>query len=159
MMPNCLYCGKPFPNPAHGVQKYCSADCKRLARNKRIRERRIPVWPHEIRRCRQCGQDFLAKRPDFVFCSIECHVKWHNTHRIRKNRAIRCPICNKEFVPINKGPVLYCSDECREKARRGYYDRYFIRLHPCANPECTHKTRQKYCWWCRDKMRRKNDRD
>lgn len=153
MFKKCLYCGSPLPKPPHGVQRYCSEECRRMADLKRRRAKRLPVWPYEIRKCRQCGHDFLAKRISTVFCSRKCHDRYW-TEQKRDRRSVHCLICGKEFLPANKGPALYCSDGCRAKAKQQYYDNFHIRLHPCATLGCTHKTRRKYCWWCRDKMGR-----
>lgn len=148
-MADCLYCGKPLPTPTRGVQKYCSSECKRLARNKRVRDMRVSVCPPKVRECRECGKDFLAKRINQIFCSQKCKDKYHGG-RI-KDRTTICLICGKEFIATHKGPALYCGDECRNVAKRQYYDNYHIRLHPCATPDCPHKTRNRYCWWCKEK--------
>lgn len=150
----CLYCGNALPKPSHGVQKYCGPDCKRLAKNQRVREKRKRNYV--IKRCLACGKEFEAKRASYVFCSIKCKHAYHTLQNSRGYTTFTCAICGKEFFSGGKGPRLYCGDECRKKARAIYYDSYYRRLQKCHTPGCSHKTRNYYCSIC-NRIKRTKD--
>ena len=69
------------------------------------------------------------------------------TGRIRRGNSMsiikNCAICQKPFEITTKHgrPLLFCSDQCKEKAREKYYERLKFqtqaaRRHPHTCPEC-----------------------
>lgn len=67
-MTNCKYCGGDFiPVPRSG-QKFCTVQCRDLARSKRKSGK-----TKEKRSCRECGVTIgLSERVDKVYCSQKC---------------------------------------------------------------------------------------
>ena len=78
---HCAICGAKLRfNPRTGVtpRKYCSAECKRLANNRRVSAR---YYKSKAERptatCPYCGATFTAERGK-IYCSKLCQLKaWH----------------------------------------------------------------------------------
>ena len=75
--------------------------------------------------CAYCGKTFKAKNRIQKYCCKKCKTAQY-CKSCRENRAhylepiqLRiCEICGKEFMPTDRRPQKYCSDECRAVAIR-----------------------------------------
>lgn len=83
----------------------------------------------KVRKCKNCGQEFISVRTTNVFCSVACREEY-NARLKREEKETNpkvCIICGAEFIPLNSN-VKCCSKECREERRKrvnlqGYYNR------------------------------------
>lgn len=145
----CAICHHPIPDTLRKGSKYCSDGCRKKARAMKARQQRAEQ--RSVLICPACGKAFKQKILTQKFCSAHCKQVYHDTKEKRGYTAFTCAICGKEFYSGVSGPHMYCSDECRLVAKRRYYENLFVRLHKCATPGCEHRTRNKYCWYCREK--------
>lgn len=95
----CKQCGRNFR--ARGRQKYCP-QCK------------PPGRMREPRACKYCGEAFVPKKENQIFCSKECRAK---SHHMQEQVQKICPICGGLFEAKSRMHV-YCSQKCYSK---GYY--------------------------------------
>ena len=76
----------------------------------------------EKRSCPICGEEFLTKRPDKIYCSSICAKKGHylkQKERREKTEGI-CPTCGEKFQRDGNGK--FCSERC-EKLFKGKTER------------------------------------
>ena len=67
--------------------------------------------------CEQCGEAFVSKRSDRMFCKDACRVK-ASRQRTKQPLAVRnCDQCGVEYQPKRKTSV-FCSAKCRVKYNR-----------------------------------------
>lgn len=80
--------------------------------------------------CEMCGKKLVPdiRKKTRRFCSDRCRMKWWNAHpellKHRKEYAIVCAGCGKEFVSPGRKNRKYCSRECfftsmRKETRNG----------------------------------------
>jgi len=81
----CPICGKAFTSAR--MKTYCSADCKRKAKDRRRKVRTLYV--HAC--CRECGREFRSMRKDQRFCSKSCSLRWQHTLGIAPKKGGRKP--------------------------------------------------------------------
>lgn len=144
----CQKCGKNFSvmpsQKAQGWGKYCSTECRRLARLSR--STKIAV------NCQHCGKEFetttaRTKRGWGKYCSSECqHLG------ARKRETATCLHCGQSFnvtpSELRQGNVKYCSRKCRYD-----YEAKHKEFSPCLNcgtminikPHMKTKGMGKYC--------------
>ena len=84
--------------------------------------------------CPICKKKFKTTRHNKIYCSAECTlIANNNAHKkamkkytdkkiserkeINQNTVKVCPICNKEFTPLDSHQK-YCSDECKKEGGR-----------------------------------------
>lgn len=73
----CLICGKTFTTK-YPDQKFCSADCRRINRNARVREYlktsylKRKAEKTETRNCLVCGKEFTTSNSNKKYCSDKC---------------------------------------------------------------------------------------
>jgi hypothetical protein len=85
---HCENCGREirhwdFSQP---MPSACCSDCRRMAANKRSRERRRVM--HEPVTCEKCGEMFEPTRSDSRFCSSRCRQKAYRTRVREKPRSL-----------------------------------------------------------------------
>lgn len=80
-----------------------------------------------ICKCKYCGREFEATRPDASTCpSRECrNARWrsYGYHKRIKPPPVyllECRVCSKKFKSTTK-MTLYCSEHCRKVAKGHYY--------------------------------------
>lgn len=74
-------------NPANNNKRFCSPECWRLGRNKRIQEWRRSKKVLLIKNCIGCKIEFKTYSIKKVFCTIYCMQKyWDKVHADRKTR-------------------------------------------------------------------------
>ena len=69
---SCWHCGGEFYN-LYCSARYCSYRCKNDAQIARKRERRIAA--REPRPCNSCGETFIPRRKDALYCSNACRQR------------------------------------------------------------------------------------
>ena len=102
----CRFCGNEFEskNKRRGKFNYCSFECstKHKKEIKSLENKMVCEW---------CGEDFIRKRAEQRFCSVNCVNKWQQTRIGEKSsnfnfgiswedRKIICKNCEKEFYVI-----------------------------------------------------------
>jgi 5-methylcytosine-specific restriction endonuclease McrA len=108
----CKYCGDKFHSHIILKQSYmfCSSYCRIKYRSFEAGKNR-----HEagLKRCIKCGKNFLPTKSTLQDTCQECKTKIPPKNRERKI----CPICGESFIPEHTTNQMYCSVECRKKAR------------------------------------------
>lgn len=85
-MPVCQNCAQPLPPGSGPRRRYCSAAC-RVAAHRSARHGPRWKWPY-ILTCAVCTVDFLAQRPEAIYCSPTCRA--HAGHQ-RAGRRLDAP--------------------------------------------------------------------
>ena len=96
---NCVQCNELF-TPTRGPLKYCSAECRSLARKK------------SDRTCKQCGQIYSPRQAHQKFCSHDCSAA-----SMTVDKTVTCKVCGIVFERPHGKPRMYCSRSCSMKAR------------------------------------------
>lgn len=80
-----------------------------------------------ICKCKYCGREFEATRPDASTCpSRECrNARWRSYGYHKRGKPppaylLECQVCGKKFKSTNK-LSRYCSEHCRKVAKGHYY--------------------------------------
>lgn len=90
-----------------------------LQKAKETKKKKEPV----IKRCPECGKEFLLNRPNKKYCNYECYRIANNREHCEKIKAMsnpryrNCKLCGKEFL-VTAPNKLYCSDYCQNKNLR-----------------------------------------
>lgn len=87
----CTWCGKEHYREFG--YKYCSSECKALAKEERRAKKMVAVCP-------TCGKSFVKDKNNRIYCQKECRYK-----------TINCEYCGKEF----KRPVGSLNKTCSQK--------------------------------------------
>ena len=54
-------------------------------------------WQKETKKCKECGEEFVTKNYNQVFCSNECRIDRKNNHTARAVEHYRtCPLAKEE---------------------------------------------------------------
>mgnify|MGYP002624069942 CR=1 FL=1 len=114
----CAVCGGEFI-PRHSLQKYCSAECSRLAhlavcRNCRAKKKLSDGRPALVK-CAVCGEEFEPKNINQKYCSPECKAA-HDRDRARekwqKQNGLQYP-CEKPCVDCGQNFIAYKANSKR----------------------------------------------
>lgn len=96
----CIYCGSLITRPRGSsgpAPKYCTTECRRVANAQKYKDsgRRAEVdlkrreavdpKPLSVRLCKECADQFMAKRSNAEFCSQRCVNRWND-----RNNPTRC---------------------------------------------------------------------
>jgi predicted nucleic acid-binding Zn ribbon protein len=77
-------------------------------------------------KCRKCGNQFLPKHNNMMYCSSECRLQMQKEQMMKiyyEKRALfkpeikKCVICGKDFEQKRKDKVC-CSLECAKEKRK-----------------------------------------
>ena len=68
---HCVVCDKPFEMKSNN-SRYCSKECKKEARNLRVRERRRKEKKNKVEKCAYCSKEYEQKHNNQKYCSAEC---------------------------------------------------------------------------------------
>lgn len=148
----CEICGGFF-TPTRSNQKYCpecSKDSYRLKIKMQKNLDRIsrtyyePTYYKHI--CKQCGEEFESTAEIQNFCNGRCSFNYRRAHAV-------CEYCGKNLleqgieIKPNQTRGLYCSDECREKAKwkRAKDDGRIGKCPRCGKEFIQPKQGQTYC--------------
>ncbi len=123
----CLNCGEIYYSTVPLITCYCSPECEKQARRKHdyVGPDCIVSRPYDLngligRKCLVCGDPFVARSTDRLFCNKVCANKYANANKVGHHHT--CLHCEKEFWTWLPGDeVKYCSMDCQikaEKARR-----------------------------------------
>jgi hypothetical protein len=142
----CCECWKTFVpyTPAAGTQKYCSHRCRWRSGYQRANERRnrIRRSKRKWRFCRECGQPFVPKRRNVLYCDKTCSRR-NCQRRWRRENLEKC----RESVRKSCRRRRASDPERYRKANREYMRRQYEdnpekiiqrrRAWKIANPEKT----------------------
>jgi len=158
---DCGHCGARFSGTYHqrkhsrsrnGTVPYCSDACRQAATRKRMCKP-IP----EMGPCPTCSKMFHSRRPDKIFCSMDCYLDSPQLKRmLRKNlekiadaecrariadtlctgRYIPCLECGKEIYQKNKGKNKFCGQVCYRAFMAKRFDRWVANPEDMALPQC-----------------------
>lgn len=95
----CENCGTGFVPKHNDQQRFC---CRKCGWNGRLKELRV---------CRQCDSEFVARSLRNMFCSRRC-FKRADSKRHPKRNSVRCRVCKKVFWSKTDRKMNYCSEEC-----------------------------------------------
>lgn len=116
-MKNCLVCDTSF-KPTGNYQKLCGSHECHLAR-RRITENRV-IKEQE---CRHCGDSFLPKQGNILYCSNECFAE---NRRIRQHvtpQEKECIVCGVSFTHGRKDKKI-CSPKCKKAHTKAYKKKF-----------------------------------
>lgn len=100
----CLMCGKEYSARTDSKNMYCSCKCAGRARTERSKK---------YAQCPVCGEIFLQKRKERIYCSSECRTK----DRLKRLTLV-CDECGEKFERVEchvRGKHNFCSKECYNK--------------------------------------------
>lgn len=101
----CIICGESFCSTSNNT-KYCSKECKALARSKPNQLSMIP--------CKKCGSMFIPKEKIQVFCSARCRIE---NKKVQHDPIERfCKYCGERID--GKYGRIFCSTKCGKAYRR-----------------------------------------
>jgi len=128
----CQHCQQPFDclDYRHNrPPKYCSRNCRDLARSTRV-----------ALTCVQCGQSFERKaymadwsQERGPFCGFDCYAAWQSEHcsgeanpnyRADRHAVLQCDWCGKDFHRpkwVRNGRLTFCSRPCFHEFAREYW--------------------------------------
>jgi len=96
-MTKCRYCSQEF-TWNNKNKKFCSPECWRLGRNKRVKNWRLGKKKLLIKNCKKCNILFETYSIKKIFCHHDCHRKyWDKINNDRKPR-----ISNKRYFLSNE---------------------------------------------------------
>ena len=100
----CPICEKQFT--VVGAKKYCSTDCYKKARLKRL-------YPKTEKICEWCKKEFKPSKSDQKYCSFKCMYSKRNDNK-KKHFSRDCAECGKEFTTTREKKI-YCCIACKKR--------------------------------------------
>ena len=96
---HCVLCDKPFEMKSNN-SRYCSEECKKEARNSRVRERRRKEKKNKVKKCAYCSKEYEQIHSNQKYCSTECGLLARKeqdrmAREQKKRRAIKKAIENR----------------------------------------------------------------
>lgn len=106
----CKNCGQEYQTTDVRRNTVCSEDCRQEWIGKQRHQGALTE-----KQCLSCGETFEGIPSGLDYCSDEC-----------KERGVprTCKVCDGEFY--GRQNTCYCSDECRLKYHRRYYEEYML---------------------------------
>lgn len=105
MLKKCEFCNEEYNSK--GRQRYCSKECKKMARNKREKG---------VAECEYCKKDFIKSDKRQKYCRGMCRelAKLQRMYEAtqERNKGKICIECGKVFDGV-KADQMLCSEECR----------------------------------------------
>lgn len=124
---SCAVCKKTF-RPHVSVDKYCSHECRSVARK---RKQRI---------CLFCRAEYAPKNNEQKYCTHDCASKAKVV-----DKSVCCQQCGKEFMRPNGKPRAFCSRSCAMTARNAGIEANYETLTPrVRSPDGFYTTTQGY---------------
>jgi hypothetical protein len=124
----CPVCDSTFSIQPHEKKRiYCSITCA----NTRNNDKRI------YGKCRTCSTQFQIVSGQKLYCSKRCRDEY------RKPKEIKCPICQKGYVPHSK--QKFCSPSCRAIARQNKVEFQCVVCSKTFRDSPTRVGRKHYC--------------
>ena len=111
-MKRCLNCGEEITRKQN--KTYCSRACRNTHLVRRDFEN-IPKYP---RVCKVCGKEFLAKRPNRMYCSVSCNKKaqyQRNRGKVKGSQSKIWKDKRKEVFEKQKGHCWLCGKDLGEE--------------------------------------------
>lgn len=124
---DCQRCGKSI-DPERIARsrriKYCSTECNKRAYSERNGK---SAFIPQLRRCQECGEQFLARLPHAIFCCKRCGQanNYRAQQRVRESikaaqaagKLRSCEVCGASFTPRQMRTQTTCSRPCFERLR------------------------------------------
>lgn len=122
MQITCSECGVQFaPNTRGRPRKYCSNKCKQRVSNRAARRRWKPLATDTVKLCAHCGNRFVARSRDRIYCYEGCCCQKAYQARRRSGMARRmnlrfvaCDGCSSLFVGEHPS-ARWCSKTCANR--------------------------------------------
>lgn len=116
----------------------------------------------QIRKCLQCGKEFIIYSHNRKYCSKKCTQRYWYTQRHNMNwpKKKECIVCGKEFlVDVHMMHRKYCSERCQGIYFRNQTKHRVLCL--CCKKEFrTNSTTRRYCSYeCQRKYHSRNRPD
>jgi len=133
---DCAWCGTEFVAPMS--KKYCSAECRKQQRNKRVRDSGKKATVTGKANCQHCGVEFeVRKNTGGLYCSRACNLRavanseqrkiQRREETLRKNAGKFCEIndrkcieCGSLFTSGRGIGKFWCCSGCAESYRERY---------------------------------------
>lgn len=97
------------------------------------------------RKCKYCGNEFIAKDTRKIYCSVNCNSRMQVTRRKKKHYApIKCTQCSKIFTPAKKNN-RFCCVQCKDNYGNRHKKTYTKACKGCGKSFTTQTKKQKYC--------------
>lgn len=128
----CQWCGKEITRK--DKKKYCSVECYQLATRKRQSERRKmnpkrEPKPLSVKKCKNCGKEFMQKTSYQEFCCGDCSLKYH-AQKIKLRSHIRRMAAKFGFELKNLEKIV--------NAKMRFFDNGERLRCPCASQDPDH---------------------
>jgi endogenous inhibitor of DNA gyrase (YacG/DUF329 family) len=146
----CKHCNKPVDGK-YSKNKYCSAKCAqaywRVHNKERVKEYRYereytPVRKGE-HRCEVCGAAFHSFATYAKYCSRSCKtIANHKNRKPYQPVKRNCVWCSGE---IRNGGISYCSDECKDLAKKNAKGLIKKTCPQCGKEFTAKSARRKFC--------------
>lgn len=121
---HCVVCDKPFEMKSNN-SRYCSEECKKEARNLRVRERRRKEKKNKVKKCVYCSKAYEQKHGRQKYCSTECKLlAQRQSERNRVRTEIKRIVIKKA---IENRPDL---NDIKPKERGYEIRKYIVRTYP-----------------------------
>ena len=142
---HCVVCNKPFEMKSNN-SRYCSEECKKEARNLRVRERRRKEKKNKVKKCAYCSKEYKQEHSNQKYCSKECGIlaKKEQERMFReqeKRRAIKKAIENRPDLrhrkPKDKNYKIrkYIVNTHSKNGQLDEFERDFNYFKPCKFDE------------------------
>jgi hypothetical protein len=98
--------------PVVGNQVFCTNHCRDVW-YANFPQRYYELRPTKLKRCVQCGKEFLSNNRKKAYCSAECQRAHLDVAYVKKAQEVRtCAYCGSEFL-TSHGTQRYCCAEHR----------------------------------------------
>lgn len=124
MEKKCAQCGNPIVESGRGrPRRFCSDPCKQKASNTRQRRSQLPLRnpSPEPRQCAHCGDSFVPKRRDRIYCYGKHCPQYAYQARVANGEALRvvahdatCAGCGGHFS-ARRPEARWCSTTCANR--------------------------------------------
>ena len=142
---HCEVCDKPFEMKSNN-SRYCSEECKKEARNSRVRERRRKEKKNKVKKCAYCSKEYEQIHSNQKYCSTECGLlakkeQDRMAREQKKRRAIKKAIENRPDLrprkPKDKNYKIrkYIVNTHSKNGQLDEFERDFNYFKPCKFDE------------------------
>ena len=121
----CKNCGKPYFR-IHGLQKYCSKECREKAIIKQKYKSYYKLRGKYINRqtkCKYCGKQFIKKHNRQQYCSTDCQIK-AKQDQTAKSQQKRRKLIREGYLITNENEYVgtgYLSKHRHENEEKEYH--------------------------------------
>jgi predicted nucleic acid-binding Zn ribbon protein len=116
----CDECDKIFNTHGKKAVRYCSDECRKIARLRGFRIKQRQKRGVDIQIDGVIKKSILFKRKDEAFKEKKMKEREFKFNVLEDNKIKNCLVCKNTFK-VGQGGGKYCSDECKDIAKREYY--------------------------------------